>query len=112
MEVTGTAVTYNREATLPAASFYDVGDTWTEATPTFTTVTAGLKITGGAADVDNFLQATYADPTDLEAEVQACTLRQRRTRGMGGEGSIKAVIDRIHIRTYDLIVPEHRSADR
>jgi HK97 family phage major capsid protein len=60
MEVTGTAVTYNREATLPAASFYDVGDTWTEATPTFTTVTAALKI---------------ADPNDLEAEVIASRSR-------------------------------------
>jgi hypothetical protein len=75
MEVTGTAVTYNREATLPAASFFDVGDTWTEATPTFTTVTAALKIMGGDADVDNFLQATYADPTDLEAEVIASRSR-------------------------------------
>lgn len=75
MEVTGTAVTYNREATLPAASFYDVGDTWTEATPTFTTVTAALKIMGGDADVDNFLQATYADPTDIEAEVIASRSR-------------------------------------
>src|SRR5262245_22964448 len=27
MEVTGTAVTYNRETTLPATSFFDVGDT-------------------------------------------------------------------------------------
>jgi HK97 family phage major capsid protein len=71
MEVTGTAVTYNREATMPAAQFYDVGDTWVEATPTFTTVTASLKIMGGDADVDNFLQATYADPNDLEAEVIA-----------------------------------------
>ena len=71
MEVTGTAVTYNREATLPAATFYDVGDTWTEATPTFTQVTAALKIMGGDADVDNFLQATYADPNDVEAEVIA-----------------------------------------
>ena len=71
MEVTGTAVTYNREATLPAATFYDVGDTWTEATPTFTQVTATLKILGGDADVDNFLQATYADPNDVEAEVIA-----------------------------------------
>ena len=53
---------------MPAASFYDVGDTWTEATPTFTTVTAALKIMGGDADVDNFLQATYADPNDIEAE--------------------------------------------
>jgi HK97 family phage major capsid protein len=71
MEVTGTAVTYNREATMPAAQFYDVGDTWVEATPTFTTVTASLKIMGGDADVDNFLQATYSDPNDLEAEVIA-----------------------------------------
>lgn len=31
MEVTGTSVTYNREATMPAATFYDVGDTWTTA---------------------------------------------------------------------------------
>src|SRR5215210_4463524 len=71
MEVTGTAVTYNREATLPASTFYDVGDTWTEATPTFTGVTAALKILGGDADVDNYLQATYADPNDIEAETVA-----------------------------------------
>src|SRR5688572_6686044 len=71
LEVTGTAVTYNREATMPAAAFYDVGDSWTEATPTFSTITAALKILGGDADVDNFLQATYADPNDIEAEVIA-----------------------------------------
>ncbi len=69
MEVTGTALTYNREATMPAASFYDVGDTWAEATPTFTQVTVALRILGGDADVDNFLQQTYADPNDLEAVV-------------------------------------------
>jgi len=71
MEVTGTAVTYNREATMPAAQFYDVGDGWVEATPTFTPVTTALKIMGGDADVDNFLQATYADPNDIEAETIA-----------------------------------------
>lgn len=69
MNVVGTALTYNREATMPAASFYDPGDTWTEATPTFTQKTASLKIIGGDADVDNFLQQTYADPNDLEAAV-------------------------------------------
>jgi len=68
MEVTGTALAYNREATMPAAQFYDVGDTWVEATPTFTPVTAALKIMGGDADVDNFLQATYSDRNDIEAE--------------------------------------------
>ncbi len=71
MEVVGTAVTYNREATMPAASFYDVGDTWTEATPTFTQVAASLKIMGGDADVDNFIQQTYANVNDIEAEVIA-----------------------------------------
>src|SRR6185437_8762354 len=69
MEVTGTAVTYNREATMPASSFYAPLDTWTEATPTFTQETATLCILGGDADVDNFLQQTYADPNDLEATV-------------------------------------------
>src|SRR6188472_933641 len=71
MTVVGTTLTYNREATMPAATFYDVGDTWTEATPTFTQVTASLRILGGDADVDNFLQASYADPNDLEAEMIA-----------------------------------------
>lgn len=71
MEVIGTALTYNREATLPAATFYDPGDVWTEATPTFTQVTAALKIIGGDADVDNFIQQTYANPNDIEAEVIA-----------------------------------------
>jgi HK97 family phage major capsid protein len=71
MDVTGTAVTYNREATMPAATFYDPLDTWTEAAPTFTQVTTTLKILGGDADVDNFLQATYSDTNDIEAEVIA-----------------------------------------
>ncbi|HWK81757.1 MAG TPA: phage major capsid protein [Thermomicrobiales bacterium] len=71
MEVTGTAVRYTREATMPAVSFYVPGDTWAEATPTYTSHTAELKILGGDADVDNFLQATYADANDLEAEVIA-----------------------------------------
>jgi len=71
MDVTGTAVTYNREATMPAAVFYDPLDTWAEAAPTFTQHTALLRILGGDADVDNFLQATYADTNDVEAEVIA-----------------------------------------
>lgn len=68
-EVVGTAVTYNREAALPTVDWYDPGDTWTEATAGFTQKTATLKILGGDADVDNFLQQTYRNPNDLEAEV-------------------------------------------
>lgn len=69
LDVTGTAVTYNRENTAPAVDWYDVGDTWSESTPTFTQVTATLKTLGGDADVDHFLQQTYRDPHDLEAEI-------------------------------------------
>jgi HK97 family phage major capsid protein len=71
MEVTGTAIRYNRELTMPDASYYSAGDTWTEATPSWSPATATLTILGGDADVDNFLQATYADANDLEAEVIA-----------------------------------------
>jgi len=69
--MSGNALTYNQEATLPTASFYSVGDTWTEDTPTFAQKTARLAILGGDADVDNFLQQTYADPNDLAAAVVA-----------------------------------------
>jgi HK97 family phage major capsid protein len=70
-DVVGTAITYNRETTQPGVDWYAVGDTWTESTPTFTQATATLKILGGDADVDNFLQQTYRNPNDLEAEVIA-----------------------------------------
>jgi hypothetical protein len=71
MEVIGTSIRYAREATLPTASFYAPNGTWIEAAPTFSSHVAYLSILGGDADVDNFLQATYADTNDLEAEVIA-----------------------------------------
>jgi hypothetical protein len=69
IEITGNGLTYNRENTLPDIDFYNVGDTWAESTPTFTQVTANLKIMGGDADVDNFLKATRSNIQDLEAAV-------------------------------------------
>ena len=69
IEVVGNGLTYNQENTLPTASFFAVGGTWTESTPTFTQVTANLKILGGDADVDNFLKSTRSNLQDLEATV-------------------------------------------
>jgi hypothetical protein len=80
VEIVGNGLTYNRENTLPNIDFYDVGDTWTESTPTFTQVTANLKIMGGDADVDNFLKATRSNIQDLEAaviELKAKALQQK-----------------------------------
>ena len=69
IEIVGNGLTYNREGTAPSASFYDVGDTWDEDTPTFTQITASLKILGGDADIDNFLKATRSNIQDMEAAV-------------------------------------------
>ena len=69
IEIVGNGLTYNRENAAAAAGFYDVGDTWTESTPTFTQITATLKILGGDADVDNFLVATRSNVQDLEAAI-------------------------------------------
>ena len=69
IEVVGNGLTYNQENALPTATFYNVGDTWAESTPTFTQVTANLKILGGDADVDNFIKATRSNLQDLEATV-------------------------------------------
>lgn len=67
--ILGNSLTYNRENAMAGATWYAVGDTWTESTPTVTTITAVLKILGGDADVDNFLKLTRSNTQDLEAEV-------------------------------------------
>uniref|UniRef100_A0A6M3J4U9 Putative capsid protein n=1 Tax=viral metagenome TaxID=1070528 RepID=A0A6M3J4U9_9ZZZZ len=69
IDIVGNGLTYNQENTLPSANFYDVGDTWTESTPTFTQQTATLKILGGDADVDEFLRQTRSNLQNLKAIV-------------------------------------------
>ena len=69
IEIVGNVLTYNQEKTLPTIDFYDVGDEWSESTPTFEQKTASLKIMGGDADVDNFLKSTRSNIQDLEAAV-------------------------------------------
>jgi len=69
VEITGNGLTYNRENVAPTAAFFDVGDTWTESTPTFTQITATLKIVGGDADIDNFLLTTRSNIQDLQSAV-------------------------------------------
>ena len=69
IEIVGNGLTYNRENAAPSAGFFDVGDTWTESTPTFTQQTVALKIMGGDADIDNFLIATRSNIQDVETAV-------------------------------------------
>ncbi len=71
IEIVGNGLTYNRENAAATAAFFTVGSTWTESTPTFTQVTAALKILGGDADVDTYLSSTRNNVQDLEAAVVA-----------------------------------------
>jgi HK97 family phage major capsid protein len=69
MTVLGSAVDYNQELSLPSAEWHAVNGTWTQSEPTLQQKTASLKILGGDADVDAFLQQTYANKNDIEAIV-------------------------------------------
>jgi HK97 family phage major capsid protein len=69
VSVVGNSLRYNQEAALGDVEFYAVGATWNESAMTTTEKTAKLAILGGDADVDAFLQQTYADPNDLRALV-------------------------------------------
>jgi hypothetical protein len=65
--VVGNSLRYNRELALGNTDFYAVGDTWSESAMTVEEETAALKILGGDADVDNFLQQTYSNVNNLRA---------------------------------------------
>jgi HK97 family phage major capsid protein len=80
IEIVGNGLTYNRENDAPTAAFYDVGDDWDEDTPTFTQVTATLKVMGGDADIDNFLKSTRSNVQDLEAAI--VQLKARAVRAL------------------------------
>ena len=67
--VSGNAITYNRENAMATAAWFDVGDTWSESTPTFTQITTSLKILGGDADVDRYIATTRNNVQDIEAAV-------------------------------------------
>ncbi len=69
INITGNAITYNRENAAATAAFYQVGDSWAESTPTFTQLTTSLVILGGDADVDRYLATTRNNVQDIEAAV-------------------------------------------
>lgn len=61
--IVGNSLAYNREDPDNPATvqFRPVDGVWTESTAKYTQVTASLKILGGDADVDNFIQQTRSN---------------------------------------------------
>ena len=70
-EIEGNGLTHNRENALATAAAFTVGSTWTESTPTYTQTTSALKIYGGDADVDEYLQLSRSNVQDIQAVVVA-----------------------------------------
>ncbi len=62
--VTGNAYEWKRELALPAAATRAVNASWVESTGTFETRSVGLKIYGGEAHVDRFIQQTMGNAGD------------------------------------------------
>lgn len=66
--INGNSYLYNLETTEAAADWYTVGDTWVEGTPVWAQRSVALKVLGGDADVDSFIQQTRKDQ-DVEAAI-------------------------------------------
>ena len=62
----GNSLTYDTITTDSTASFFSVGETWTESTPVLTQATVTLKILGEDADIDNFIMATRSNKMDIK----------------------------------------------
>lgn len=71
MGIEGNAYAYNEEATLPGVAFRGVNEAYTESTGTVNQKSETLKILGGDADVDRFIQKTRSNLNDQRAEQTA-----------------------------------------
>jgi hypothetical protein len=71
MDIEGNAYAYNEEATLPGVAFRGVNEGYTESTGTVNQKSESLKILGGDADVDRFIQKTRSNLNDQRAEQTA-----------------------------------------
>lgn len=67
MEIEGNAYAYNEEGTLPGIAFRAVNAGYVESTGTVNQKTESLKIMGGDADVDRFIQKTRSNLNDQRA---------------------------------------------
>lgn len=66
--ITGNSYAFNLETVEAASDWYSVGSTWTEGTPEWDQRSVALKILGGDADADTFIQETRKDQ-DVEAAI-------------------------------------------
>jgi hypothetical protein len=69
--IAGDSKEWNMEKTLPAAGFRGVNEDWTESEGEYDSKTASLKIMGGRAKVDRFIEATQGNgESTLKREIE------------------------------------------
>jgi len=75
VEINGTALTYTMEDQLPGVAWRAVNQAYPESTGAFRRASETLRILGGDADVDTFIQATYSNLEDQRAAQTALKVK-------------------------------------
>lgn len=92
MSISGSAYAYNLETTLPGVAWRGVNDSYTESTGVVAQSSEVLKILGGDADVDRFIEQTQSNINDQRAiqtrlKTKSLALEFNRTFFEGDTGS-------------------------
>lgn len=99
--ITGNAMTFNREKTLPNVAFRGVNEAYTEDTGEVDKITESLAIAGGEVDVDKFLVETggaNARSTQESMKIKALSLSIVKTILKGDVTSSSKEFDGLQIR--------------
>ena len=95
MTIQGNAYSYNEEGTLPGVAFRAVNGSYAESTGTVNQKSESLVITGGDADVDNFIIKTRGDLNDQRAVQTALKVKslsyQFQNTFINGDTSVDAL---------------------
>jgi len=99
--ISGNAMRYNREETLPGVGFRGVNESYTESTGVINPITEPLVIAGGEIDVDKFIVATMGPGRrTAEERMKVKALAQRWTKAFikGDSASDPREFDGLQVR--------------
>jgi len=99
--ITGNALSFNREKTLPTIAFRGINEAYTEGTGAVDNITESLKIAGGDLDVDKFLVDTGGPDqrgTQEALKIKALSLAMAREILKGDATSDPKSFDGLQVR--------------
>ena len=100
-DITGNALTFNREKEMPTVGFRGVNEAYTEGTGKLEKITESLAIAGGDLDVDTFLVKTGSDDQRSVQEalkVKALSLSLSKTMIKGSVLTSATEFDGLQVR--------------